>query len=303
MSHRRAVVERTRLPDGRELDFEVSGPTAGWPVVLIHGMPGSRVGPKPGGAELERLGIRLIAYDRPGYGASTRQPGRTVADAAADVAHIADHLGIERFSVIGRSGGGPHALACAALLAGRVPRAAVLVGIAPADATDVAWTQGMTADNVAVYQAADGDIDGLIDVISARAERTAQDPETLVEALLKEMAEADRAIVTVAKIRRQLTESYRIGLAHGYGGWLDDIRALRSPWGFDLGIIQGSVLLWHGIHDVFTPVQHAYWLGRHISDVQMVIDQNAGHFGALTVLSDTLRWLRCDVSHWQVTPG
>lgn len=126
--------DHVRTADGRRLRIEISGDPRGRPVFLLHGMPGSRVGPRPRSLFLYQRGARLISYDRPGYGGSDRRPGRRVADVAEDVAHVADSLGLDRFAVVGRSGGAPHALACAALLPGRVTRAAAMVGLAPRDA-------------------------------------------------------------------------------------------------------------------------------------------------------------------------
>jgi pimeloyl-ACP methyl ester carboxylesterase len=129
--------------DGRRLSTPVYGDPDGRPVFLLHGTPGSRLGPHPRSAVLHRLGVRLIAFDRPGYGGSDRLEGRRVADVAADVIAIADAHDLEQFSVVGRSGGGPHALACAALLADRIARAAVLVGIAPHGADGLDWFDGI----------------------------------------------------------------------------------------------------------------------------------------------------------------
>src|SRR5690606_26673026 len=125
--------ELTRIvvtPDGRRLAVEQRGRPDGHPVFLLHGTPGSRLGPRPRASVLYRLGIRLITFDRPGYGGSDRMRGRRVADVAADVACIADALGLGAFAVVGRSGGAPHALACAALMPDRVTRVAALVGLA-----------------------------------------------------------------------------------------------------------------------------------------------------------------------------
>ena len=125
-------MERTVFArDGRRLKVLMIGPRDATPVFFLHGTPGSRLGPHPLPMRLHHLGVRLIAYDRPGYGGSDRLPGRLVRHAAEDVADIADALGIEQFGVIGRSGGGPHALACAALLPERVRRVAALVCLAP----------------------------------------------------------------------------------------------------------------------------------------------------------------------------
>ena len=140
--------EEVRAQDGRRLTVESRAALDGTPIFLLHGTPGSRSGPRPRASLLYWLGVRLICYDRPGYGGSDRHENRKVADAASDVLAIADRLGIKKFGVVGRSGGGPHALACAALLEGRVTSAAALVGLAPTDATELDWLAGMTGSNV-----------------------------------------------------------------------------------------------------------------------------------------------------------
>jgi pimeloyl-ACP methyl ester carboxylesterase len=137
------VRKRVRAVDGRQLTAETSGDPQGRPVFLLHGTPGSRLGPAPRGVMLYQQGVRLIAYDRPGYGSSDRLPHRNVADVVQDVVAIADALGVDRFAVVGRSGGGPHALACAALLPDRVTRAAALVSLAPRVADGLDWFAGM----------------------------------------------------------------------------------------------------------------------------------------------------------------
>jgi pimeloyl-ACP methyl ester carboxylesterase len=145
------VTQQVRDHDGRRLSVDSLGDPEGKPVFLLHGTPGGRGGPRPRGIVLYRLGIRLISFDRPGYPGSDRDPGRTVASAAENVRVIADYFGIDRFSVVGRSGGAPHALACAALLPDRVISAAALSSPAPHDADDLIWTAGMAASNVRAY--------------------------------------------------------------------------------------------------------------------------------------------------------
>src|ERR1700722_11642562 len=136
---------------GRRLTVCEFGDRSQEPVFYLHGTPGSRVGPRPTNQELENFKIRLIAFDRPGYGGSDRLETRTVADVAADVEAIADRLGVDRFAVLGRSGGGPHALACAALLPHRVTRAAALVSLAPWQAQGLDWFDGMAKSNRDAY--------------------------------------------------------------------------------------------------------------------------------------------------------
>jgi pimeloyl-ACP methyl ester carboxylesterase len=276
--------------DGRELTLDVSGEPDGVPVVLMHGTPGSRHGPKPRGKALYNLGVRLIAYDRPGYGGSSPLPGRRVADAATDVAAIADALDLDRFAVIGRSGGGPHALACAALLPDRVTRTVVLVSLANPDATGLDWFAGMTPTNIRDFTGG-ADPLGLARHIETLADRTKRDPESLVLALESEMTAADRRVVGDVAIRRLLLEAYREALRAGPAGWIDDVLALRNPWGFSLGSIARPVRLWHGKEDNIAPASHTEWLARRIPGAEAVLQAGAAHFAAVEILPEMLSWL------------
>jgi pimeloyl-ACP methyl ester carboxylesterase len=279
----------------RRLAVDVSGAGHGMPVFLLHGTPGSRHGPKPRGKVLYTLGIRLIAYDRPGYGGSSPRHGRTVADAAADVEAIADSLGIDRFAVLGRSGGGPHALACAALLPDRVTRTAALVSVARPDA-DLNWFDGMNRSNIHDFAAAAADPLGLVQSITARADRTKRDPESLVVALESEMHAADHRVVKDVAMRRLLADTYREALREGPHGWIDDVLALRRDWGFQLESIVGPVLLWHGREDNFAPASHSEWLASRIYRAEIMVQAGAAHFGAVEIVPEMLRWLVGDAA-------
>ncbi|MEV4493701.1 alpha/beta hydrolase [Micromonospora coxensis] len=283
--------------DNRRVAYEVTGAPDGYPVFLMHGTPGSRRGPKPRGIVLYRLGVRLIAYDRPGYGDSERREGRDVADAARDVEAIADHLGLDRFAIAGRSGGGPHALACAAdgALRGRVTRVAVLVSFAPADAPQLDWFAGMNSDNVRGFGGReDLDTATMIAQIRHRAERTAEDPRFLLEELMVQMSAADRRAINDAALRRLIADTYEDALRAGPYGWIDDVLALRRSWKFDLGAIDTTatpVRLWHGAEDTFAPVGHARWLAEQIPGAQIEVQPGAAHFDAVEELPRVLRWL------------
>ena len=165
---------RVRAADGRHLLVERLGDPRGRPVFLLHGTPGSRLGPAPRGMVLYQRKTQLITYDRPGYGGSDRLPGRRVADVVEDVRAIADHIGLERFAVVGRSGGASHALACAALMPERVTRTAALVGLAPWGADGLDWFDGMAASNVLAYSTAAADPDGLAEsfISAVRGDQT-----------------------------------------------------------------------------------------------------------------------------------
>ncbi|MEU5790070.1 alpha/beta hydrolase [Micromonospora purpureochromogenes] len=283
--------------DNKRVAYEVSGAPDGFPVFLLHGTPGSRRGPKPRGIVLYRLGVRLIAHDRPGYGDSDRREGRDVADAARDVEAIADQLGLEHFAVAGRSGGGPHALACAAdgALRGRVTRVAVLVSFAPSDATQLDWFAGMNSDNVRGF-GGDGNRDtaSVIEQIRRRAARAIEDPRFLLEELMVEMSAADRRAVNDAALRRLITDTYEEALRAGPYGWIDDVLALRRSWKFDLGAIDTAVTpvrLWHGAEDTFAPASHARWLAGQIPGAEVEVQPGAAHFDAVEELPRMLRWL------------
>jgi pimeloyl-ACP methyl ester carboxylesterase len=289
--HRSEVRREVRLAGGRILSVEICGDPDGLPVFLHHGTPGSGKGPRPRDGVLYRLGVNLISYSRPGYGGSTRHPQRTVAAAAQDVAHLADEFGLDRFAVLGRSGGGPHALACAALLPERVTRAAALVSVAPADAIGLDWFGRMVESNATAYQTADTDMFRLMEQLRLRAGRVRSDPAHLIDTLRGEMAPADLRIVDDIVIRNLLLRTYREALADGPYGWIDDVLALRRDWGFPLEHIHVPVRLWHGADDPFTPVTHTVWLAEHIPGVTMEVQHGAAHFGALRVLPQLLAWL------------
>jgi pimeloyl-ACP methyl ester carboxylesterase len=280
-----------RAPDGRRLAVETSGDPKGRPVFLLHGTPGSRLGPSPRGMVLYHQGVRLISYDRPGYGGSERLPDRRVADVAQDVAAIADALGVERFGVVGRSGGGPHALACAALLADRVTRAAVLVSLAPQGADGLDWFAGMSASNVAEYTAATTRREALAASLESRSARIRDDPMQLLADLRRELTGPDRVVVSDAGIRSLLARNYREALRTSAAGWYDDVLAFSSPWGFDPADITVPVMVWHGTEDVFSPVGHSRWLAERIPGATAVWQPRAAHFTALRVMPDVLTWL------------
>lgn len=277
--------------DGRQLAVNLSGDPRGEPVFYLHGTPGSRVGPRPTDQELEHRQIWLISFDRPGYGRSDRLESRTVADVAPDVEAIADSLGLERFAVLGRSGGGPHALACAALLPKRVTRAAALVSLAPWEAPGLAWFGGMADSNVDAYTTAAADPEALGMSLMQAAARIRDDPASHVAVLTPEMPEADRRIVADAGVRALLAQNFAEGLRHSADGWIDDVLAFCSPWEFDVSKIRVPVYLWHGEDDVFSPVSHTQWLAGRIPDAHAEYAPDRAHFGALEVVPDVLSWL------------
>ncbi|GIM94983.1 alpha/beta fold hydrolase [Paractinoplanes toevensis] len=278
--------------DRRTLRYQAVGAPSGYPVFLMHGTPGSRIGPRPRAGVLYRLGVRLISYDRPGYGGSDRKAGRSVADCAADVERIADHLGLGTFAVVGRSGGGPHALACAARLPDRVSRAAVLVSFAPNNAgDDLDWYEGMNDANVRGFATTPAEEQKLVESLRLQADRTRRSPVTLLESLRGQISGPDRVVVQDPTIERLLLEAYAEATRPGPYGWIDDILALRREWGFPLAAIRQRVRLWHGAEDNVVPASHTRWLAERLPDADLQVQNDSAHFGAMGILPSILSWL------------
>lgn len=272
---------RLETPDGRVLAVMEGGDPAGPAVVVHHGTPMSRLLYGPNVADAEVRGLRLIGYDRPGYGDSTPQPGRTVADAATDVATIADALGIDRFATWGISGGGPHALACAALLPERVVAAASLAGAAPYEAEGLDFVDGMGEGNVKEFGLILEGREKLEPFLCAeRNALLAAGQEGLAEGMRTLLTPVDAAAFT-GETAEFLFESLRVGSAERIDGWLDDDLAFVKPWGCSVEQISVPVLLWQGAEDRFVPLAHGEWLASRIPTCQAHLSPEDGHITLL----------------------
>jgi pimeloyl-ACP methyl ester carboxylesterase len=265
-----------RTPDGRTLAVEDSGDPAGRPVLVHGGTPNSRRLYGPHVQDAAERGLRLIGYDRPGYGGSTPQPGRTVADCASDVRAICAGLGIDRLATWGVSGGGPHVLACAALLPDLVAAAASLASLAPYDADGLDYFADMGQGNVDDTRLL------LTDEAAARA-KTERDREEILAAKPDDKPAGVETLLTpvdAAAMHGALAEylhsSMLEGLAPGIQGWWDDNCMIR-PWGFDVADISVPVLLLHGRQDMFVPFGHGEWLAAHIPGVEARLLDDDGH--------------------------
>jgi pimeloyl-ACP methyl ester carboxylesterase len=248
------------------------------PLITHHGTPGAGVPYQPFVEAAAARGLEYVVYSRPGYGGGgARQEGRSVASCAADVAAILDDLGAERCYTLGWSGGGPHALACAALLGDRVIKAAVIAGIAPRDAEGLDWQAGMGEENVAEFAAAEaGPAELRAFLEQARAALTGITGEQVAASLGDLIGDADRRALTGA-FADFLAKSFRMGLADGVEGWFDDDRAFFEDWGFDLGSIGVPVTIWQGDDDRMVPFAHGQWLAAHVRGARAELRHGEGH--------------------------
>lgn len=279
--------------DGRTLRAIEMGAADGPLLVVHHGTPMSGAIFRPEGESAERLGLRLLAYDRPGYAGSTRQAGRTVADAASDVVTILDHLGVDRFATYGVSGGGPHALACAALLPDRCAAASTVAGVGPYDAPDLDWLAGMGEGNIAEFGAALEGPDALMENLKSQAGGIlAAEPEQLVDAMRPHLSEVDAKALT-GELAEFLLGATKKGLEPGLDGWFDDDIAFVSAWGFGLDEMRVPVLVWQGEQDHMVPSGHGRWLGEHVANAEARIFPEEGHLTlAVNRIGDVQAWLR-----------
>jgi pimeloyl-ACP methyl ester carboxylesterase len=264
------------LPDGRTADVLLAGPAEGLPLVLHNGTPGGLV-VWPGTVEAARIrGMRTIMVARPGYEGSTPRPGRVVADVAGDVAAVLDALGCDAFLTVGWSGGGPHALACSAVLRGRCLGTATLASAAPYQAEKLDWVAGMAPENVKEFGAAlDGEAALTAFLTSAAAGLRDVQGADLAAQLGGLVSGADNAVMTGA-FADHLAASLRASVSRGIAGWRDDDLAFVAGWGFELAEA-GRVAVWQGSEDLMVPAAHGKWLARHIPGARARMRRGDGH--------------------------
>jgi len=286
------------LPEGRQGAYCDGGDPAGYPVIALHGTPGCRFSRWPDESVYARAGVRYITPDRAGYGQASRNAGRTVASEAADVLAVADALGLERFAVTGGSGGGPPALACGALLPGRVQRVACQSGLAPYGPGGLPhdqWIAGQTAENIEEIHWALTSQETLIRGLTGRQRdlehRAAADPAALFG---DDIADADRKFLQRPEVAEGFKRSIAEQAAHGVYGWVDDTLAQTRPWGFDPREVTVPVLLTYGLADTFVPAQHGRWLASHLATAQVEVSPEGGHMLAdpQAEITHALKWLR-----------
>lgn len=282
-----------RLTSGRTLQVREEGDPKGVPVFALHGTPGSRLLYAPHAADAAKKGIRLISYDRPGYGGSTPHPGRTVGDVPGDVAAIADTLGVDRFAVWGHSGGGAPALACAALLEKRVVAAASLAGVAPYPAEGLDWLAGTGELNEVDFRLMLQDRPAWeLKNRHDREEMLSWNPEQLRLGLGSLCSDVDRAALSDEFVDFLLRQG-REALRPGEEGMRDDNLMTIMPWGFDLGQIRVPVQIWHGGQDRFVPITHGQWVSARIPNADVHLERDQGHITTfLRRVPAAQSWLR-----------
>ena len=265
------------LPDGTVLHVYDTR-TGDLPVLWHHGTPNTGSPPAPLFAAAERLGLRWVSWDRPGYGGSTPQPDRPVSSAAGFARAVADALGLDRVAVMGQSGGGPHALACAALLPDRVVAAVAIASLAPYDAPGLVHASGMCPSGVAALTAAAAGREAKEAHMAAHGDE--YDPEYTpsdLEVLGAEWGWFGTVVEAAAPA--------------GPAPHVDDDLAYVRPWGFDPASIQAPTLLLHGTADRIVPAHHSRWLAERIPHAELRIREGDGHLSIMRGAEAALEWI------------
>ncbi len=264
------------LPDGRQLEVRTAGPEDGEILLFHHGTPGIGRQFPPLVKAAAAKGLRTVMYSRPGYGTSTPQPSRKVIDAALDAACVVDAVGGTTFRTIGWSGGGPHALACAAAHPGRCLATVTIAGVAPYPAEGIDWLAGMADENIEEFSLALKGADALTPFLESFASSlaTAQ-PADLANVLGGLLSAVDKAQVT-GDFAAWMLKTCRLALARSVAGQRDDDLAFTTDWGFDLRDVR-SVAIWQGGQDRMVPYAHGVWLADHIPGARRRLFAAEGH--------------------------
>lgn len=247
------------LRDGRKLGFAIYGDPNGRPEFFLHGLPGSRLGARIADKVAARLGIRVIALDRPGFGLSDFKPGRTIADWPDDLVQAADILGADRFAVIGLSGGSPYAAACAFSIPQRLTSVAIVSGMSPLH------TPGATAGmrrSTRVFFALAHRLPWITRPAMWWLGRQARhDAGRLIDKISARLLPADKAVLARPEVRQNFQDDIAEAFRHGSRGPARDLSLLARPWGFSLEEIKMEVHIWHGEADLTVPPS----MGRNLA--------------------------------------
>lgn len=257
------------LPDGRQLGYAEYGVPNGSPMLFFHGAPGSRHIHADMAEITARRGVRLIAVDRPGYGLSDPQPGRSMLDWPDDIAALADVLGMGPFAIIGFSMGSAYALACAYRLSGRVTKIALAGAFAPQSALGV--TDGMSPAVSGLFALAQSNPDELRNTFAA----IASSPAALVEAMSASLPEWDK--IEVNKRTAAFEAEYAQALRSGVEGVASDFELVSGNWDFPLDGIHAEIHLWSGTADQNTPPAMTDYLSLQLPNNRTFMLPDEGH--------------------------
>ncbi len=266
-----------KLRDGREMAWRWWGEPGGTPILRIQGTPSSRKQYNPNANVQREVGARYLMADRPGYGDSTRKPGRGIADIADDYAELLDFHGLDRVPATGTSGGGPHVLALAARHPDRVTAVSVVVGGTPLEPDEVGKLVGVNARG---YALAEEGWQPLYEFLVEVRKRLLSDEG--MAGVLNDAPAPDRAIMADPAWQKMSRENIAETLKQGAEGWADESFAMHGDWDFDPRDVRTSVTWWHGDDDMNAPLSAARRVVGRLRDVDLRVWHDEGHFVSVT---------------------
>ncbi len=265
------------LFDGRRLDLRTSGPQDAFPLLFHHGTTGSLTPLRALERAAHAHGFRYVTWSRPGYGSSSPNPGRRVADVVPDCAAVLRHIGADRCVVAGWSGGGPHALACAAGLPEAVVAVLSIAGVGPSDDPGLDFLAGMGEQNVVEFHHAAAGADRLRRWVTRQAAAARHEsPADIIDQLSTLLPAVDRALIT-GEFAEDLAAQDAEACRHGVEGWIEDDLAFMAPWGFALSRIVAPAFIWQGSEDLMVPAAHGRWLAAHVPTAVAHLQTGEGH--------------------------
>lgn len=276
-----------RLPDGRELGYAEYGDPKGTPVFGFHGTPGSRLQLAPVAEAARRLGVRCIAPDRPGSGLSDYDADRRIVDWPGDVAAIADYLGLERFGVLGISGGGPYAAVCAHALGPRLLGAAIVSGVAPLHDDDA--LAGAMPANRLIFRLARRSALLVWPLFAAMVWLQRLAPGFFTRAFARQLPEPDRRALERPEIQEIFRRELVGGSRAAARAAAQEMALFARPWGFRLEEIEVPVQLWQGDLDRNVPAAHARLQAERIPKAELHGCPGEGHMLFLDRADEILR--------------
>jgi len=269
-----------RLADGRTLGYALFGAPEGEPFFYFHGFPSSRLEAALHDAAAASSGVRLIAPDRPGFGRSAHRAGRRLADWPNDVRELADHLGLDRFGVVGASCGGPYAAACAAGLPERVRSLTLLGSVAPF--TERALTRRQMAPLRLLFGVARASPALVFPLLALDARLLRRDPERAMQRLSKLLSAPDRDLLADgAEARSRFAATLQEAYVQGVRGAAQDAHLLARDWGVDLRAIEAPALVFQGGLDRHAPPEMGRWLARAIPSARLIEAEGDGHLSLI----------------------
>ena len=277
MANRQAPCQETRLRDGRILAFAEYGSPSGRAVIWCHGVPSARVeGDLIINAPLaSAMGLRVIVPDRPGIGRSTHQGARQLTDWPDDVVEFATLLGLERFSVLGSSGGGPYAIACGVKHPGRVHAVGLLGSVAPADAPGM--MRAMSGPLRLMFRLSRVAPAMLRTLYRLNLRALERGGERAGERMAQWAPEPDRVLLQRPEIRDGFTACFVEACRQGPAGAALDVRLIAQPWGIDLSALRVPTFLWHGELDRNVPVVAGRYLASTIPNCRATFYPQEAH--------------------------